>query len=208
MTVRRHFPRLVSPRLVSIAALLTACFLSISLPHSAAGQTALTNIIPQDAAITAHAKITALDLARRQVTLTGQSGARVTVQAAPAVRLEMLKVGDVVDAQYHRSVAFLIFPPNTAAPEGEIERTIARPADVPGGLGVQAARVGGLVVGVAPGAHSLHVVDPTGGAVFTVNVTDPDRQAALPKLKVGGIITAVINEALAVTIQPATKGLF
>ena len=196
---------------VSLAAALAgSAFLLLGQPQPAAGQTqtTLTNVIPQDAEVSIHAKITALDLARRQVALTGQSGAKVTLQAAPSVRLEMLKVGDVVDAQYYRSVAFLISPPGTTAPEDEIQRTIARPVEVPGGVGAQVTKVSGLVVGINIGAHSIDLVDPTGGAVFTVNVTDPERQAALPKLKIGDTITAVISEALAVSIQPATKGLF
>lgn len=205
MTIRKFFPVAAAA-----AALVGGAILLPAAPRPAVGQTqtALTNVIPQDAAVAVHAKITALDPVRRQLTLTGQSGAKVTLQAAPAVRMEMLKVGDVVDAQYYRSVAFLISPPGTTAPEDEIQRTIARPVEAPGGVGVQVSKVSGLVVGVDPGANRVDLVDPAGGAVFTVNVTDPERQAALPKLKVGDTVTAVISEALAVSIQPATKGLF
>ncbi|WP_448191568.1 hypothetical protein [Azospirillum sp. sgz301742] len=205
MTVRRFFSHSIP-----MAVFVAGGVLLAPLPHPAAGQTqtTLTNVIPQDAEVTVHAKITALDPARRRVTLTGQSGVRVILQAAPSVRLEMLKVGDVVDAQYYRSVAFLISPPGTAAPEDEIQRTIARPVQAPGGVGAQTTRISGLIVGVDPGAHSIDLVDPTGGAVLTVNVTDPDRRAALPALKVGDTITAVISEALAVSILPASKGLF
>jgi hypothetical protein len=52
------------------------------------------------------------------------------------------------------------------------------------------------------------MVNPQGGQVFTFHVTDPDRQARLPMLKVGDTITAVVSETLAVSIQPAPKSLF
>ena len=44
------------------------------------------------------------------VTLMGASGAKVTVTAGPLVRLELLKVGDTVNAKYYRSVAFVVKP--------------------------------------------------------------------------------------------------
>jgi ribosomal protein L14 len=54
-------------------------------------------------------------------------------------------------------------------------------------------------------AHSLDVVDPSGGGVYTINVVDPARQMAMSTLKVGDTITAVVSQALAVSIEPAPK---
>lgn len=207
MKLRAAFPT------VSAAAAIIFCgtvLVPTALPHSAAAQTKpnLTNIVPDNAAVTIHAKITAIDPAKRQVTLTKPSGSRITVTAGPNVRLEMLKVGDTVDAQYYRSVAFVVSQPGSPAPEDEIQQAIARPAEAPGGIGMQVTKVSGLVVGLDLDAHSVDLVNPQGGEVHTVTVTEPARQAKLPLLKVGDTITAVINEALAVSIQPAKKGLF
>ncbi|MBP2311280.1 hypothetical protein [Azospirillum soli] len=197
----------------SIAAALVLCgALAVPAiqPSPAAAQTrqTLTNIVPGDAAVTIHAKITAIDPAKRQVTLTGRSRTPVTVTAGPDVRLEMLKVGDVVDAQYYRSVAFLISEPGESVPEDSIRQTIARPAEAPGGVGVQTTMISGLVVGIDLASHSVDLVSPQGGEVVTVTVTDPVRQAKLPSLKVGDTITAVVSEALAVSIQPSAKSWF
>ena len=82
------------------------------VPHQAFAQNnpTLTNVIPQSESATIQAKITAIDTATRTVTLKGGSGETVSVVAGPAVRLEMLKVGDIVNAQYYRSVGFMWCP--------------------------------------------------------------------------------------------------
>ncbi len=67
-----------------------------------------TNIIPPSESVTLQAKITAMDTGTRTVTLKGGAGRTVSVVAGPAVRLEMLKVGDIVNANtIARSVSWL-----------------------------------------------------------------------------------------------------
>ncbi len=69
-------------------------------------------------------------------------------------------------------------------------------------------RVGGLVVGLNQAAHSIDIVDPSGGGVYTINVTDRSRQALMSNLKVGDTITAVVSQAVAVSITPAPTSWF
>ena len=52
-------------------------------------------------------------------------------------------------------------------------------------------------------AHSIDLVNPSGGGVVTIDVTDPKRIAMLSDLKVGDTITAVVSQALAVSIEPS-----
>lgn len=66
----------------------------------------------------------------------------------------------------------------------------------------------GLVVAIDMAAHSVDLVNPSGGGIYTVEVTDPERIAMLSQIKVGDTITAVVSEALAVSIEPASKSLF
>jgi hypothetical protein len=202
MRLRAAFPTVTA---TAAAILCGALLLPAALPHSAAAQTkpVLTNVVPPSVAVTIRAKITAMDVGKREVTLTGASGTPVPLTVGPAVRLDKLKVGDTVDAQYYRSVAFMVSPPGTAVPDDEIEQAVARPVEAPGGVGMRVTRISGLVVGIDLGTNSLDMVDPQGGRVYTVQVTDPERQAKLPMLKVGDKITAVISESLAVSIQPA-----
>jgi hypothetical protein len=84
----------------------------------------------------------------------------------------------------------------------------AQPAQAPGGVGVHLTKLQGLVVGIDMAAHSIDVVNPSGGGVYTIDVTDPARIAMLSQLKVGETITAVISQALAVSIEPASKSWF
>ena len=58
-------------------------------------------------------------------------------------------------------------------------------ATAPGGIGVATQKINGLVVGINLAEHSLDIVNPSGGGVYTVDVTDPARQAMLSSLKVG-----------------------
>jgi Cu/Ag efflux protein CusF len=197
------------------AALAGAGLIAVASPMPAAAQANPTysNVIPQSESATIHAKITAINPNTRAVTLQSRSGQLVTLTAGSAVRLEMLKVGDTVDANYYRSVGFMVTPPSggsgTPAPsEDEIAQVITRPVTAPGGIGVRVAKVSGTVVGIDMAAHSADVVDPSGGGVYTIDITDPARIAMLSQLKVGDTITAVVSQALAVSIEPAKRSWF
>jgi hypothetical protein len=70
---------------------------------------------------------------------------------------------------------------------------------------VSLTKISGTVVGMDLAAHSIDVVNPSGGGIYTIDVTDPARIAMLSHLKIGDRVTAVISQALAVSIQPAPK---
>jgi hypothetical protein len=176
---------------------------SMSSPNSTEMQT-----VPQAAEVTIVAKIKSINTEERQVTLVTKDGTETVVDAGPEVRLDMLKKGDKVTAQYYRSVAFALSTPGATVPEDQMTQMIAKKASAPGGIGVKVTRISGLVVGIDMASNSVQIVDPSGGLVHTVIVTDPSRIAMLPQLQVGTTVTAVVSEMLAVSIQPAPKGLF
>jgi hypothetical protein len=192
-----------------VAIVLACCTLPIALPHPAAAQQnpALTNVIPESEAVTFHAKIQEVDMNNRQVTLVGRGGRKVTVVAAPNVNLNNLNPEQVVNAKYYRSVAFLVSP-KMNPPEDQMKQILAQPAQAPGGIPVTKIEVSGLVVGIDLAAHSVDVVNPTGGAVYTLDVTDPARIAMLSQLKVGDTVTAVISQAMLVSVEPAPRSWF
>lgn len=207
MRTRMTIPA-VATGLLAMAALTPAM---LPVPAAAQGNPTYTNVVPQSEAATIHAKITAINPDTRQVTLQGRAGNSVTLTAGPAVRLHLLKVGQVVNAQYYRSVGFMVTPAGgaaTAANQNEVSQMIARPAEAPGGIGVQLTKVSGTVVGIDMASHSVDLVDPSGGGIYTIDVTDPARMAMLADLKVGDTITAVVSQVLAVSIEPAPKSLF
>lgn len=202
-----HFP---GRRSLLVALFSAACLLPLaaSLPAAAGDNPTYANVIPHAAAVTLHARITGIYHETRQVTLTGRSGTPVTRVAGPMVRLEMLKVGDAVNATYYRSVAFVVSAAGTPIPEDEAKFAMARSAEAPGGVAVTVTRVSGLVVGIDLAAHSLDLVDPRGAGVYTIEVVDPARHAQMSSLKLGDTITVVVSQILAVSIDPAAKNLF
>ena len=123
------------------------------------------------------------------------------------MRLEMLKVGDTVNAKYYRSVAFDISGPKggsgTPKSTAGTMQAIEQRAEGPGGVAARVTEVQGLVVGIDRAANSIDVVNPSGGGVYTIEVTDPERAAMLSQVKIGDTVTAVVSEALAASIEPA-----
>jgi hypothetical protein len=202
----------IPARTVAAAIILTCALPALSDRAAAQANPTLSNVVPESAAVTVHAKITAIDPSTRAVTLVGASGNAITVAAGPLVRLDLLKVGDRVNAKYYRSVGFVVNPPaggnGVPVSNDQIQQLTAQPAQAPGGVGVRLTEVSGTVVGLDLAAHSIDLVNPSGGAIYTVDVTDPARIALLGTLKLGDTITAVISQALAVSIEPAPTSWF
>ena len=205
-----------APVVLALAATLP--MLPLAMPRHAAAQGAAAPAppvlpsVPESETVTIAAKITAINAAKRWVTLASPSGERVTVVAGPAVRLNLLKVGDKVSARYVRSVAFVVRSPTggNGVPTSDSSEAAILSQNVsgPGGIALRLTKISGTIVGINLGAHSLQIVDPSGGGIYTIDVTDPERIAKLPSLKVGDTVTAVITEALAVSIEPAPRGWF
>src|ERR1700723_1197913 len=193
-----------------------ACLVSLAVSQGAHAQTGMapsntmTNVIPQAEAVTLQAKITAIDPNTRAVTLKGASGNSVTVTAGPLVRLNLLQVGQTVNAKYYRSVAFVVNPPRggngVPVSETQFSQVTMQPVQAPGGVALRMVKISGTVVGVDLSSNSISVVNPSGGQVYTIDVTDPARVAMLPSLHVGDTINAVVSQVLAVSITPAPKG--
>jgi hypothetical protein len=189
---------------------VTASAAILATPHAAAAQSAtLQNVIPQSEEVILQAKIKKIDVATRAVTLEAPGGQKVTVTAGPLVRLNLLKAGDTVNAKYYRSVAFALNGPSggngTPVSNNQMAGMVAQPAHAPGGVLVTQIQISGTIVGIDLSSNSLSVVNPSGGLVYTIDVTDPARQAMLPALNVGDTITAVISQVLAISIEPAKK---
>lgn len=168
-----------------------------------------TNVIPQSEQVVLQAKIKKIDTETRAVTLENARGEKVIVTAGPHVRLNLLKAGDTVNVKYYRSVAFLVNGPTggngTPVSNSQMTAAVAQSAQAPGGVVVGVMKIQGTVVGVDLASNTINIINPSGGRIYTLDVTDPSRQAMLSSLNVGDTITAVISKTLAVTITPATK---
>jgi hypothetical protein len=177
----------------------------LTAPVPVWGQAAGMGGIGSSQTITARAKVQAIDLATREVTLVGPQGNAFAVHAGDAVHnLDKVKVGDSVVATYYASIVLVLSPPGTQVPDSQVNAAAARAAkgQVPAGAVSTKLIVTGTVVGVDLADHTISLVDPSGGMVHTFNVTDPRRQAALKRVKVGDSLTAIGTEAFAVALEP------
>jgi len=190
----------------ALATVGTTLPVALSTPVLAQSNPTIASI-PEPMAESIHAKITKIDTQNRKITLRGASGRTVTVTAGPMVRLEMLQVGDTVDAQFYRSVAFELSKTMNVPPNAALV-AVDQNATAPGGVAVALMRISATVVGIHPSSNSIDVVAPGGGGVYTVHVTDPARIALLPQLKVGDTITAVVSDAVAVSVEKARSSWF
>jgi hypothetical protein len=155
--------------------------------------------------ITVRAKIRSINTKTRDVTLVGPEGGVFTVHAGDAVKnLAEVKKGDTVVVHYLRSAVVVLsdpgqpLPPNTLTVAGGT----AAPGQLPAGEAAGRLVLTGTVVGVDLDAHTLQLVNPKGGRVVTVAVTDPARQAQLGRVNVGDSLTVIYTAAVAVAVEP------
>ena len=154
--------------------------------------------------VTAKVTVKSIDMATRHVTVVGADGETFTMKVPTAAQnLDQVKVGDIITATYTREVVFAISPANSPLP-ADTQTTIAARAakgEIPAGVVANHVVVTGAVIGIDMDAHTLQLVDPQGGQVHTVKVTDPQRQAAMAQLKVGDTITIYVTESLLVALN-------
>lgn len=159
--------------------------------------------------VTVRAKIRSVNMKTRELTLVGPSGNVFTVHAGDQVQnLAQVKKGDTVVARYTRSSVLVLsapgqpIPPNTATVSGGT----AAPGQLPAAEAAGRLVITGTVVGVDLDNHTLQLVNPKGGRVITVDVTDPQRQQQMASVKVGDSLTVVYSEAIAVAVEPVHQG--
>ncbi len=150
------------------------------------------------------AKVTALDPGARTMTLTFPDGTTASGKAGDAVQnLPQVKIGDTVVAAYQERLSFVLSDPNAKTPPNrEIVGAIAAaPGGKPAGaLASQDVRTF-YVVAANPGANTISVVNPNGGRVRTVNVTQAAVQKDLSRVKPGDKLTAIDTQVLFVGIE-------
>jgi hypothetical protein len=162
--------------------------------------------VGQSGTVTVRATVKSIDLATRHVTLVGPEGNAFTLKIGDLARnLDQVHVGDQVRASFYRSIVFVLSPPNAPLPVDTIAAAAATAptGDLPAGAAMNRVTITGLVVGVDAAAHTLQMIDPTGGEIHTIAVADPQRQRQLENIKVGDTITTYITEALLVSVDRA-----
>jgi hypothetical protein len=155
-----------------------------------------------DQLVTVTAKVQAIDLAKREVTLKGPLGNVETVVVGDQVqRLNEVKVGDDVTVKYYIGIAAELREP-TAAEKAEPFKVIdaagrAPATSAPGGAVVRVIRIVATVEGLDRPTQTVTLKGP-GGRYVTVRVADPK---ILEKPRLGDTVVVTAAEALAVSLE-------
>jgi Cu/Ag efflux protein CusF len=195
---------MIKPTIVGVycAAILT---LSAWTPTRAQEKASHGNMSAEDAVmVSATAKVEALDLEKREITLKGPLGDVTTLTVDESVkRLNEIKPGDEVTAKYYVSVAAELREPTEKEKENPImvvEGAARAPKDVsPAAGGLRVIRVVATVEGLERPTRKVTLKGPRGN-YMTVRARDPKR---LEKLHLGDTIVVTFTEALAMSVEKA-----
>ena len=179
----------------------------LMMSGEAFGQTnpTMANVVPEGGNYAVQGKIEALDPGAMTLTLRTEKAGSIPMTVSPGVDLSNVSVGDVASVHYTRAVTFVVGSPQAPAPDVRASATVGEIARTPGGFGPNAATVAGRVTKI-DGPSSFDVVNANGGGVYTINVTNPARQAAVKLLKVGDSVTVSVSPLIVTSI--AKCGVF
>ena len=159
--------------------------------------------------ISVTADVESIDLDKREVTLKGPLGNAVTFVVDKRVqRLDQVKAGDHVSADYYVSIAAEVRLPTAEEKAGPItvldELADAPAGTEPAGGGLHQIKIVTTVEGLDVPTQTVTLKGPRGNSVM-IRVQNPDN---LKKLRLGDTIVVTYTEALAVSLEkvPAKKG--
>jgi hypothetical protein len=155
---------------------------------------------------TVTASVEAIDLTNREVTLKGPLGNTVTFTVDQRVkRLNEVKVGDFVRADYYVSIAAELREPTAEEKEHPLEivqaAAKAPPGTSPAAGGLRRFKVVTTIEGLDRPTQTVTVKGPRGN-YLTARVADPSR---LTKVRIGENIVITYTEALAIFLEKAEK---
>lgn len=154
--------------------------------------------------ITATAIVQAVDLEKREVTLKGKSGKLHTIKIGEEVRnLPQVKVGDRVVLTYYEALAVNLQKDTTggiAVRKDTVTTDRAEPGQKPAGAVRKDVEIIANVTAVNKKTRRVTLQ----GAQDIVTLKAPD-DIDISKLKVGDQVRANYVQALAVSVEPATK---
>jgi len=181
-----------------------ALALGFALPAQAEDPKAAPGKIGHSEVVMAKATVEAIDLAAGTVTLKGPRGKSFTVSVEDKTKvLSGLKVGDEVVAKYYEAIAFELKKPGEAVPGKSVKEGVAPAAGGPKGPGVsgQTVTVVATIEAIDLKKGTATLKGPEGKSV-EVTARDPKN---LKKVKVGDLVEITYSEALAISVEPASK---
>lgn len=151
------------------------------------------------------AKVVALDLATRTITLEGPAGKTLAVEAGNKVRnLDQVKVGDIVTVDYYDGLLAQLNAPGAPTDEVAMMDAAVRAAkgDRPGGGVASSVTATVTIEFIDNFRHVVQFKGPT-GQTTVLQVKRPEFREMLKNLKVGDTVNLTYFEALAVSVRPA-----
>jgi hypothetical protein len=150
------------------------------------------------------ATVAAIDVPARLVTLRGPEGDLFTVEAAEEVQnLPQVEVGDRVVVRYHEAIAAQMARPGQEA-SASVTATRAPLGARPGAELAQQVTAMVKITDLDLATHTVSFTDRDGLAQ-TIAVQDPRMQDFLETLKVGDDVAVTYTEALAISVEPASR---
>jgi hypothetical protein len=150
------------------------------------------------------AKVKAVDVANRTVTLQNEAGATQTFKVGPEVkRLDEFAVGDTIVIEYEQGLALEFQPAGseTVTPTVTTGGAVAGKDQAPGAVAAAGVQATVTVTAIDQGKRLVSFQGP-GGNVYQVKA-GPKIQ--LEKLKVGDRLLATYVEAVAIKLEKAKK---
>jgi hypothetical protein len=150
------------------------------------------------------ATVKALDLANREITLEGPRGKSETFKVGAEVRnLDQVHVGDSVVVKYTQGLLMQMQAPGEAPvqPEAGVAAERAAPGAAPGAAMAATVRATVTIKEIDPKSRMVTLEGPEGN-LYRVKA---GPKVHLEKAKVGDKLAATYAEAVAVTVEPATK---
>ena len=150
------------------------------------------------------ATVAAIDVPGRLVTLRGAARQPFTVQASEEVRnLPQVEVGDRVVVSYYEAIAAQMAKPGQEASASVTAMRAPAGARPSGGL-VQEVTETVKITDLDLATHTVSFTDPEGLAQ-TIAVQDPKMRDFIRTLKVGDEVAVTYKEALAISVEPASR---
>lgn len=187
-----------------IAVAATVAALSFALVSLARAEAPPLAAVAEGVTFSAEAKITALDLKTRSITVQADDGSSWSFKVDKRVQnLDKVKVGDRIVVKGFTAVAIALKGPKSGPAGAEVDEAFAKAAkgQLPAGAEVERVTLQGKIKALDPKTPSVTFEGP-GGKVATVKVKDAKN---LEGLQVGDDVTVTLLEGLAIGVEPPAK---
>jgi len=154
--------------------------------------------------VSVSAKVKAVDLETRTVTLERADGSMVEVHAGDQVRnLPQVHVGDDVTVTFYQSLAYDVTKAGEGTPGVTSAEALARakPGEKPAGAVGRVITITATITAIDKAAQTVTLKGPEGNSL-TVKARDPKK---LDKVSVGDLVNITYTEAVAILVEEPKK---